>query len=59
MAFLTKGIRIKLADQRQGLEQEKEFYYEGGIKEFVAYLNRSKESLYENVIYCEGERDGV
>lgn len=59
MAFLTKGIRIRLIDEREGLEQDKEFYYEGGIKEFVTYLNRSKEALYENVIYCEGERDGV
>lgn len=59
MAFLTKGIKICLIDEREGLEQEKEFYYEGGIKEFVTYLNRSKEALYEDVIYCEGERDGV
>ncbi len=59
MAFLTKGIKIRLKDEREGLEQEKEFYYEGGIKEFVTYLNRSKEALYEDVIYCEGERDGV
>ena len=59
MAFLTKGIRIRLTDEREGQEQEKEFYYEGGIKEFVTYLNHSKEALYENVIYCEGERDGV
>ncbi len=59
MAFLTKGIKIRLIDEREGLEQEKEFYYEGGIKEFVTYLNRSKEALYEDVIYCEGEKDGV
>lgn len=59
MAFLTKGIKIRLVDQREGLEQEKVFHYEGGIKEFVVYLNRSKEALYDNVIYCEGERDGV
>lgn len=59
MAFLTKGIRIRLIDEREGLEQEKEFYYEGGIKEFVTYLNKSKEALYESVIYCEGEKDGV
>ncbi len=59
MAFLTKGIKIRLIDEREGLEQEKEFHYEGGIKEFVTYLNRSKEALYEDVIYCEGERDGV
>ncbi len=59
MAFLTKGIKIRLVDQREGLEQEKVFHYEGGIKEFVVYLNRSKEALYDSVIYCEGERDGV
>lgn len=59
MAFLTKGIKIRLVDQREGLEQEKVFHYEGGIKEFVVYLNRSKEALYDHVIYCEGERDGV
>ena len=59
MAFLTKGIKIRLIDEREGLEQEKEFHYEGGIKEFVTYLNRSKEALYEDVIYCEGEKDGV
>ena len=59
MAFLTKGIRINLRDTRAEKEQEKSFYYEGGIKEFVTYLNKSKEALYENVIYCEGERDGV
>lgn len=59
MAFLTKGIKIRLVDQREGLEQEKVFHYEGGIKEFVIYLNRSKEALYDSVIYCEGERDGV
>ncbi len=59
MAFLTKGIKIRLIDEREGIGQEKEFYYEGGIKEFVTYLNRSKEALYEDVIYCEGEKDGV
>ena len=59
MAFLTKGIKINLKDTREGKEQEKTFHYEGGIKEFVTYLNRSTEPLYENVIYCEGEKDGV
>ena len=59
MAFLTKGIRICLTDEREGMEREERFYYEGGIREFVTYLNRSKEALYENVIYCEGEKDGV
>ena len=59
MAFLTKGIKIVLHDAREGQEKEHVFHYEGGIKEFVAYLNRSNEALYDNVIYCEGERDGV
>ena len=59
MAFLTKGIKIRLIDEREGMEQEKEFHYEGGIKEFVTYLNHSKEALYDSVIYCEGERDSV
>ena len=59
MAFLTKGLKIRLIDERSGQEQEKEFHYEGGIKEFVTYLNRSKEALYQDVIYCEGEKNGV
>ena len=59
MAFLTKNLRITLTDKRPGQERTETFHYEGGIKEFVQYLNKSKEALYENVIYCEGERDGV
>ena len=59
MAFLTKGLKITLADKRAGKEKEREFFYEGGIKEFVQYINRHKDPLYENIIYCEGEKDGV
>ena len=59
MAFLTKGLRIVLKDEREDSKKEKTFHYEGGIREFVTYLNRSKESLYPEVIYCEGEKDGV
>ena len=59
MAFLTKGIRITLEDKRQGIEQTMVFHYEGGIKEFVQYLNKSKDTLYDNIIYCEGEKDKV
>ena len=59
MAFLTKGLRIVLKDTRKDQEKEKVFHYEGGIREFVTYLNRSKEALYPEVIYCEGEKDGV
>ena len=59
MAFLTKGLKIVLTDTREGMEREKEFHYEGGICEFVSYLNKSKEPLYPEIIYCEGEKDGV
>lgn len=59
MAFLTKGIKITLTDLREGLEQQKIFHYEGGIKEFVQYLNKSKETLYSQIIYCEGVKDNV
>ncbi len=58
MAFLTKGIRIILKDEREE-KQEREFYYEGGIKEFVQYLNKSKTPLYDNIIYCEGTKNNV
>ena len=59
MAFLTKGLRIILRDEREENVREKTFYYEGGIKEFVTYLNRSKTALYEDVIYCEGTVNNV
>lgn len=59
MAFLTKGIKITLTDLREGLEQQKVFHYEGGIKEFVQHLNKSKEPLYSQIIYCEGVKDNV
>lgn len=59
MAFLTKGLKISLKDTREGIEREKTFHYEGGIREFVTYLNRSKEALYPEIIYCEGNKDNV
>ena len=59
MAFLTKGLKITLSDKRAGKEKEREFHYEGGIKEFVEYINRHKDPLYDKIIYCEGEKDGV
>jgi len=58
-AFLTKALRITLRDVRDEEIHEKSFHYEGGIKEFVVYLNKGKEPLYSDVIYCEGEREGV
>lgn len=59
MAFLTKGLNIILRDDRQEPQYKKEFCYEGGIKEFVSYLNRSKTALYEQIIYCEGTVNDV
>ena len=58
-AFLTKGLRIVLSDARVDPVHTHEVHYAGGIKEFVTYLNKSKEALYPEVIYCEGTRDGV
>lgn len=59
MAFLTRGLRIVLRDVREENPQEKVFHYEGGIKEFVTYLNKSKSPLYENVMYFEGSKNNV
>ncbi|MBR5269511.1 MAG: DNA topoisomerase (ATP-hydrolyzing) subunit B [Anaerotignum sp.] len=58
-AFLTKGLKINLFDLREGMEQNHSFHYEGGIKEFVSYLNNSRTPLYENIFYATGEKDGV
>lgn len=59
LAFLNKGVYIKLIDKREGKEQEEIFHYEGGIKSFVTYLNRNKVSLHEEPIYIEGIKDNV
>ncbi|MFG6365321.1 DNA topoisomerase (ATP-hydrolyzing) subunit B [Schaedlerella sp.] len=59
MAFLTKGLKIILRDVREEEVREQTFHYEGGIKEFVTYLNKSKTALYDQIIYCEGEKDNV
>lgn len=59
MAFLTKSLKIVLRDGREDPQKVKAFYYEGGIKEFVMYLNKSKTALYPEVIYCEGTKDNV
>lgn len=58
MAFLTKGLKIILRDDREQ-KREHTFHYEGGIKEFVQYLNRSRTALYNDIIYCEGDKDGI
>ena len=59
MAFLTKGLKIILCDEREEELVERTFHYEGGIKEFVTYLNKSKTPLYDQIIYCEGMKDNV
>ena len=59
MAFLTKGLKIILTDEREGMEQEKTYHYEGGIKEFVSYINRSTNPLYSEILYFEGEKNDV
>ncbi len=59
MAFLTKNLRIELHDERPGQEKDEKYHYEGGIKEFVKYLNKSTTSLYDDIIYCEGARGNV
>lgn len=58
-AFLTKGLKIRLTDKREDTEKTREFHYEGGIKEFVEYLNNSKESLYNEIMYFEGKKNNV
>ncbi|MEE1072439.1 MAG: DNA topoisomerase (ATP-hydrolyzing) subunit B [Cellulosilyticum sp.] len=58
-AFLTKALKIRLIDERAGQEKDKTFHYEGGIKEFVEQLNSHKTPIYEQVFYCEGEKDGI
>lgn len=56
LAFLNKGIKIKITDNRNNLEST--FHYEGGIREYVKYLNRNRKDIHENIIYGESERDG-
>ena len=58
-AFLTKNLKIVLRDVREEKTIEKKFHYEGGIKEFVNYLNKGKQELYDDVIYCEGTVNNV
>ncbi|EET58906.1 DNA gyrase, B subunit [Marvinbryantia formatexigens DSM 14469] len=59
MAFLTKNVKIILRDKREEEPVERVFHYEGGIREFVTYLNKGKTPLYQDIIYCEGTRDNI
>jgi len=58
-AFLTKGLKINLEDMREGQEKKKSFHYEGGIKEFVQFLNKSRTAVYDNIFYAEGTKDNI
>ncbi|MEE1229210.1 MAG: DNA topoisomerase (ATP-hydrolyzing) subunit B [Lachnospiraceae bacterium] len=58
-AFLTKGLKISLTDLREEEEHTEVFHYEGGIKEYVEYLNKGKNVLYPDILYCEGKRNNV
>ncbi len=58
-AFLTKGLKINLVDRRPGMERERTFHYEGGIKQFVQHINKNRTPIFEKIFYAEGERDGV
>lgn len=58
LAFLNKGVRIEFTDNRKDIEKENTFFYEGGIKEFVKYLNRKRDPIHEEIIYFEGEKEG-
>ncbi|MEX2805407.1 DNA topoisomerase (ATP-hydrolyzing) subunit B [Streptococcus sp. H31] len=59
LAFLNRGLKISITDKRDGLEQEQEFYYEGGISSYVEFINENKETVFETPIYTEGELDGI
>ena len=59
MAFLTKGLKITLIDRRLEEPKIRSFHYEGGIKEYVSYLNKQKDALYDEVIYCEGQKNDI
>ena len=59
MAFLTKGLSISFQDLREGREQKDKFHYEGGIREFVAFCNQNKDTLYDKIMYAEGMKDGI
>ena len=59
LAFLNKGLKINLIDRREGEEKKQEFHYEGGIKEYVKFLNKNKTPIHDDIIYMEDEQDGI
>lgn len=59
LAYLNRGLRITISDEREGKEKTETFHYEGGIRSYVEHLNKNKEPLHEEPIYVEGEKDGI
>lgn len=59
LAFLNRGLNLSITDKREGVEQTKEYHYEGGIASYVEYLNENKDVIFETPIYTEGEMDGI
>lgn len=59
VAFLTKGLKINIIDKREGIQQTRSFHYEGGIREFVDYINKNKSPIYDEIFYAEGQKDDV
>ena len=58
-AFLTKGVKIIFKDEREGQQAENVFHYEGGIREFVEHINKTRETSYDEIFYCEGMKDDI
>ena len=59
LAFLNKGLRLTLTDQRSGVEKQETFHYEGGISEYVKFLNKNKTPIHEEIIHLQGEEAGI
>ena len=59
LAFLNRGLNLSITDKREGLEQTKEYHYEGGIASYVEYLNENKDVIFETPIYTEGEMEDI
>ena len=59
LAFLNRGLQLSIVDKREGLEQTKDYHYEGGIASYVEFLNENKDSIFETPIYTDGEMDGI
>ncbi|MGZ7204922.1 DNA topoisomerase IV subunit B, partial [Streptococcus pyogenes] len=59
LAFLNRGLQLSIIDKRPGMEQSKDYHYEGGIASYVEFLNENKDAIFDTPIYTEGEMDGI